>query len=97
MKTKLPKAKSKSAVGRVRQLFSRIACFGAIILICSSASARNLFMSDGYGGIEHNLGHIYKFTPLGVVSTFSLRIRWSGRFGVRRRRQFVCHISWPHL
>ena len=70
MKTKLTKAKSKSALGRVRQLFSRTACLGAVILICSSASARNLFMSDGYSGIEHNLGHIYKFTPPGVVSTF---------------------------
>jgi Strictosidine synthase-like, N-terminal len=70
MKTKLTKANSKSALGRVRQLFSRTACLGAVILICSSASARNLFMSDGYSGIEDNLGHIYKFTTRGVASTF---------------------------
>jgi hypothetical protein len=57
MKAKLTKVKSESALGRVRQLFSTTACLGAVILICSSASARNLFMSDGYSGIEHNLGH----------------------------------------
>src|SRR5262249_39853061 len=70
MKTNITKAKSRSALGRTRQLVSMMACLGAVILICSSASARNLFMSDGYSGIDHNLGHIYKFTPQGVVSTF---------------------------
>src|SRR5215472_3302119 len=71
MKTNITKAKSRSALGRVRQLFSATVCLGAVILICTSASAANLFMSDGYSGLQHNLGHIYKFTPRGVVSTFA--------------------------
>src|SRR5258707_9698367 len=71
MKTKLTKAKSKSALGRVRQLFITTACLGAVILICSSASARNLFMSDGYSGLQHNLGHIYKFRLNGQRTTFA--------------------------
>ena len=69
MKTKLTAAKSKSALARVRQLFSTTACLGAVILICSTASAENLFMSDGYSGIAHNLGNIHKLTPSGTPST----------------------------
>src|SRR5215467_14755413 len=71
MKNKLTEMKFQSGVGIARHVFSKVAYVGAAILICSSASARNLFMSDGYSGLAHNLGHIYKFTPLGVVSTFA--------------------------
>jgi len=71
MTTRLTKAKSRSALGRVRQLFSTTACLGAIILICASASAQNLFMSDGYSGIDHDLGNIYKFTSDGGRSLFA--------------------------
>src|SRR5262245_28497076 len=41
MKTKLTEIKFESAIGVARQLFSRAACLGALILICSSASAQN--------------------------------------------------------
>ena len=41
MKTKLTEIKLKSAIGVARQLFSRAACLGALILICTSASAQN--------------------------------------------------------
>ena len=38
---------------------------GSVILICSSAPAQNLFMSDAPGG------NIYEFTPNGVRTTFA--------------------------
>jgi hypothetical protein len=38
---KLTEIKFKSAIGIAMQLFSRAACLGALILICSSASAQN--------------------------------------------------------
>ena len=50
MKTKLTEIKFKSAIGVARQLFSRAACFGALILICSSASAQNVFDQKQYNG-----------------------------------------------
>lgn len=66
MKTKQTETKFKCGFGRARQLFSRAAWVGAVISICSSASAQNLFVSgkslpvsegpgDGYGTI-------FKFT-----------------------------------
>src|SRR5215468_8615142 len=70
MQDKTTKPKFKSILTGAGQLSTRLACLGAAILICSSAAARNLFMSDGYSGIDHNLGHIYKFTSQGVASTF---------------------------
>ncbi len=45
MKTNLTKTKFKSIFSTVSQFFSRAACLGAVILICSSASAQNLFVS----------------------------------------------------
>src|SRR6266550_9215636 len=71
MKNKQTETKFKSAPGLACYLFGRVLCLGAVILICSSAPAQNLFMSDGYSGISHNLGHIYKFTPNGASSTFA--------------------------
>jgi hypothetical protein len=61
MKTKLTETKFKSAIGAAGQLFSR-ACLGAVIMICSGASAQNLFVSanDNAGGM------ILKFTWDGV-------------------------------
>src|SRR5712691_8117212 len=52
MKTKLIEMKFKSAIGRAGHLFSRIACLGAVILICTSVSAQNLVVSgtDAHGG-----------------------------------------------
>src|SRR5438876_457121 len=71
MKNKQTETKFKSAPGLACYLFGRVVCLGAVILICSSAAAQNLFMSDGYSGISHTLGNIYKFTPNGVRSTFA--------------------------
>ena len=42
-KTKLTEIKFKSAIGVARQLFSRAACLGTLILICSSALAQSGF------------------------------------------------------
>ncbi len=42
MKTKVTGAKFRSALGRVGQLFSRVVWLGAVILICSGASAQNM-------------------------------------------------------
>jgi hypothetical protein len=71
MKTKFTLTKFNPALRLTRQLFSTLVCLGAIILICSTASARDLFMSDGYSGIDRDLGHIYKIGPNGVPSTFA--------------------------
>jgi sugar lactone lactonase YvrE len=62
MKNKEPKTKFKAALGVAGHLFSRIRCLGAVIMICSSASAQNLFVADG---------NIYEFTSNGVRSTFA--------------------------
>ena len=70
MKTKLTETKFKSAIGRAGQLFSRIACLGAVILICSSASAQNLFVS----GSDARGGEIFKFTWDGRPKHLCLRI-----------------------
>src|SRR5436190_17041798 len=64
MKTKVTETKFISTICRANQLFSRIACFGAVILICSSAWAQNLIVS-GSGPLKNcpgGCGEIYKFT-----------------------------------
>ena len=67
MKTKLTETKFRSAIGSARQLFSRVACLAAVILICSNASAQNLFVS----GRDLNSGEIFKFTWDGRQSIFA--------------------------
>jgi DNA-binding beta-propeller fold protein YncE len=73
MKTKLTQTKFKSAVARAGQLFCKTACLGAVILICASASAQNLFVSGSepakncLGGC----GAIFKFTWDGGQSIFA--------------------------
>src|SRR5436190_4821278 len=73
MKTILTNTNFKSAIGQAGQLFSRIACLGAVIVICSSASAQNMFVSGSeptkncLGGC----GAIYKFTWDGGRSIFA--------------------------
>src|SRR6266566_4101932 len=62
MKNKQTETKFKSARGVAGHLFSQVLCLGALILICSSAPAQNLFVSAG---------NIYEFTPAGVRSTFA--------------------------
>jgi sugar lactone lactonase YvrE len=58
MKTKLTETKFKSAFGQSGQLFRMAAWLGAVILICSSASAQNLFVS----GRDAGGGEIFKFS-----------------------------------
>src|SRR5262245_48631210 len=67
MKTKLTETKSKAALRIAGRLFSRLACVGAVILICSSASAQSLFVS----GRDAHGGEIFKFTWDGRQSIFA--------------------------
>ena len=85
MKTRLTETKFKSIPGVASQLFSRIACLGAVIFICSSASAQNLFVSGyGCGGGEEILpdlpacGKIFEFTWDGRQSTFASLFNFPG-------------------
>jgi len=59
------KTKFKSPLGLTYHRFSRAVCFGAVILICSSAAAQNLFVSAR----DDSGGKILKFTWDGVQST----------------------------
>ena len=72
MKTQL--TNSKSVFGLAGRLFSRAACVGAIILICSSASGENLLVS-GNGSLKNcqrgGCGVVYKFTWDGGQSIFA--------------------------
>ena len=61
--------KLRSGVGLTRHLISGVLCFAVISLICSSASAQNLFVSDFDS--QGNYGIIFDFTPNGVRSTFA--------------------------
>jgi len=67
MKTKRIGTKFRSPLRSARQLFSKLACFGALILICSGASAQNLFVS----GRDAGGGEIFKFTWDGRQSIFA--------------------------
>ena len=67
MKTKLTETRFKSPIGRAGQLFSRLAGLGAVILICSSASAQNVCVS----GRDASGGEIFKFTWDGGQSIFA--------------------------
>ena len=67
MKAKLTETKFKSALGRAGQLFSIVACLGAAILICSGASAQNMFVS----GNDPRGGEIFKFSWDGKQSIFA--------------------------
>ena len=65
MKNKQTETKFKSTPG-ARSSIHQDSCLGALILICSSAPAQNLFVSSDASG-----GNIYEFTPNGVRSTFA--------------------------
>jgi sugar lactone lactonase YvrE len=67
MKTKLTETKLKSTIDRTSQLFNRITYLGAVIFICSTASAQNLFVS----GSDAHGGAIFKFTWDGGQSVFA--------------------------
>ena len=78
MKTKLTETKFKSALGRAGQLFSRVVCLGAAILICSSASAQNMFVS----GTDPRGGEIFKFSWDGKQSIFASGLHYPGDLAV---------------
>src|SRR5437879_3107006 len=67
MKNKETKTKFEFSLGLTCHLISRTLCLGAVILICASASAQNLFVTGGDAGG----GKILKFTWDGVRSTFA--------------------------
>ena len=67
MKATVTEAKCSAALGRVGQLFSRVAWLGAVILICSSASAQNMFVS----GTDAGGGEIFKFPLAGPETIFA--------------------------
>jgi sugar lactone lactonase YvrE len=73
MRNKTTEIKSKAALGIAGHLISRIACLGAVILICSSATAQNLFVSvSGASWGNPGRGSIYKFAPNGERTTFAV-------------------------
>jgi sugar lactone lactonase YvrE len=80
VKTKLTETKSKSGGRLVGRLFSRPACVAAIILICSSASAQNLFVSGNarLKNCRPPCGVIYKFTWDGGQSIFTVGLNTPG-------------------
>jgi len=80
MKIKLTESKFKCAPGVARQLFSRIACLGAAILICFSASAQNLFVSGNarLKNCRPPCGVIYKFSWDGGQSIFAVGLNTPG-------------------
>jgi sugar lactone lactonase YvrE len=67
MKTKLTETKFKSAFGRMGQLFSAVVCLGAAMLICSGASAQDMFVS----GSDSSGGTIFKYSWDGKQSLFA--------------------------
>ena len=78
MKTKLTETKFKSALGRAGQLFSRVVWLGAAILICSGASAQNMFVS----GTDTRGGEIFKFSWDGKRSIFASGLHYPGDLAV---------------
>ena len=67
MKNKLTITKLNCVGGIIHKLFSGVACLGAVILICASASAQNLFVS----GSDARGGEIFKFSWDGGQSIFA--------------------------
>ena len=80
MKTKLTESKFKWAPDAARQLLRRITCLGAAILICSSASAQNLFVSGNarLKNCRPPCGVIYKFSWDGGQSIFAVGLNTPG-------------------
>jgi sugar lactone lactonase YvrE len=84
MKTKVTENKFKSAFGRAVQLFSSLVWLGAAILICSGASAQNMFVSGtDYGaGEKMTRGDIFKFSWDGKQSIFATGLNYPGDLAV---------------
>ena len=80
MKTNVTETKIKSGISLVGRLFSRPACAAAIILICCSASAQNLFVSGNarLKNCRPPCGVIYKFTWDGGQSIFTVGLNTPG-------------------
>ena len=92
MKGGQTKTKFDSAFRAASQPIARVVCLGAIILICSSAPAQNLFVSSDAGG-----GNIYEFTSNGVRSTFASGLYW-GIWPLTRRAICLWRVeAWHHL
>src|SRR5262249_35991982 len=76
MKIKLTETKFKSLLRLALGLFRKAACLGAVILICSSASAENLFVSAYITTpseilTDASFGAIVEFTWDGQQSIFA--------------------------
>ena len=78
MKAKLTEAKFRPALGRVGQLCSRVVWLAALILICSGASAQNMFVS----GTHTRGGEIFKFSWDGKQSIFASGLNYPGDLAV---------------
>ena len=78
MKAKLTEAKFRPALGRVGQLCSRVVWLAALILICSGASAQNMFVS----GTDTRGGEIFKFSWDGKQSIFASGLNYPGDLAV---------------
>ena len=70
MKNKQTEAKSRSGFGLTRHLVSGVLCLAVISLICSNASAQNLF------AVDLNNGNIDEFAPNGVRSTIAFGLNY---------------------
>ena len=68
MKNKLTKTRFNAVLGIAGRLFGRAASLGAVILICHSARAQDLYVSAK----DDNGGKVLRFTWDGVQSTFAL-------------------------
>src|SRR6478609_3324035 len=76
MKNKQTETKFKSTP-RVAHLLTWIVFSGALILICSSAPAQNLFVTvSGAAWGNPDRGSIVKFTPNGTQSTFAIGLNY---------------------
>ena len=72
MKTKLMLTKFNPSLRLTQCLVCRMAILGAVVLVCTSAAAQNLFVSSDAAG-----GNIYEFTPTGVRNDLRPRADWT--------------------
>jgi DNA-binding beta-propeller fold protein YncE len=100
MKNKLTKTKFNSPLGIAGQFFSRAACFGAVILVCASAPAQNLFVSGRVPpkNCHRGCGVIYKLSWDGRQSLFALGFTdpWDVAFD-RAGNLFVVDYDYDEL
>jgi hypothetical protein len=67
MKTRVTEIKFTSVAAKAGQLFQSLVCLAAVLLICSSATAQNMFVS----GRDAGGGEIFKFSWDGKQSVFA--------------------------